>query len=312
VIGLGLGDTRGHNTDTNLRDKLDRDSRSRAGALQIVDQLLQILDGVNVVVRRRRNKTNTRSRVTSASNRLGDLVARKLTTLTGLGTLSHLDLKLVRVSQVGGGDTETTRGDLLDGRAHGITIGKTLRSLRILTTLTSVGLAAKSVHGDSEGRVRLHGDGTIRHGTSAEAADNVGPGLNLVNGDGGAVLKLEVKETSESTVLDLLILGAGVSLVGLVVLGSNSVLDVGNRGRVVDVRLTAITPVVLAGLGKASRSNGGSRGETTLVESEGVFSNELEGQALDTGSSSLEASLDNGLVETEGLEDLSTLVRSKS
>ena len=46
VIGLSLSDTRGDDTDTNLGDKLDRDSRSRAGALQIVDQLLKILNGV--------------------------------------------------------------------------------------------------------------------------------------------------------------------------------------------------------------------------------------------------------------------------
>jgi hypothetical protein len=206
VIGLGLGDTRGHNTDTNLRDKLDRDSRSRAGALQIVDQLLKILNGVNIVVRRRRDKTDARGRVTGASNGLGHLVARKLTTLTGLGTLSHLDLKLIGVGKIGRSDTETTGSNLLDGRTHGITVGHALRSLGILTTLTSVGLSTKSVHGNSKGRVRLHGDGTVRHGTGAESADNVSPGLNLVNGDRSTVLKLEVKETTKSTVLDLLIL----------------------------------------------------------------------------------------------------------
>jgi hypothetical protein len=228
VIGLGLGYTRGDDADTDLRHKLDRNSGSRARALKIVDQLLEILDGVNVVVRGRRDKTDTRGGVTGASNRLGHLVSRKLTTLTRLGTLGHLDLKLVGVSKVGRSDTETARSDLLDSRTHGVTVRHTLRSLGILTTLTSVGLAAKAVHGNGESRVRLHGDGTVRHGASAESSDDVSPRLDLVDGNRSAVFKLEVKKTTEGTVLDLLVLRAGVSLIGLVVLGADGVLDVGN------------------------------------------------------------------------------------
>jgi hypothetical protein len=312
VIGLGLGDTRGDDTDTDLRHKLDGDSGSRAGALKIVDQLLEILNGVNVVVRRRRDKTDTRGGVTGTSNRLGHLVARKLTTLTRLGTLSHLDLKLVGVSKVGRSDTETTRSDLLDGRTHGVTVRHTLRPLGILTTLTSVGLATKTVHGNGKSRVRLHGDGTVRHGASAEATDDVSPRLDLVDRDRSAVLKLEVKKTTEGTVLDLLILGAGVSLVGLVVLGANGVLDVGNRGRVVDVGLTTISPVVLARLRKTRGEDSLTGGETTLVESECLLSNELESHTLDTRSSTPETSLNNCLIKTQDFENLGTLVRGES
>ncbi|KAI6759055.1 hypothetical protein HG531_013816 [Fusarium graminearum] len=308
VVGLRLGDTRGDDTDTNLRDKLDRDSRSGAGALQIVDQLLEILDGVNIVVRRGRDKTDTRGRVTGASNGLGHLVTRKLTTLTGLGTLSHLNLKLIRVGKVGRSDTESTRSDLLDGRTHGITVGHTLRSLRVLTTLTSVRLSTQSVHGNSQGRVRLHRDGTVRHGTGTEPANDISPRLNLINGDRSAVLKLKVQKTTESTVLDLFILGSGVGLVRLIVLGADSVLDIGDRGRVVDVRLTTVTPVVLARLRKTRGANAGSGRETSLVESESILSNELKGHTLDTRSSAPEASLNNSLIETKDLKDLSTLV----
>ncbi|CAG1970743.1 unnamed protein product [Fusarium graminearum] len=307
VVGLRLGDTRGDDTDTNLRDKLDRDSRSGAGALQIVDQLLEILDGVNIVVRRGRDKTDTRGRVTGASNGLGHLVTRKLTTLTGLGTLSHLNLKLIRVGKVGRSDTESTRSDLLDGRTHGITVGHTLRSLRVLTTLTSVRLSTQSVHGNSQGRVRLHRDGTVRHGTGTEPANDISPRLNLINGDRSAVLKLKVQKTTESTVLDLFILGSGVGLVRLIVLGADSVLDIGDRGRVVDVRLTTVTPVVLARLRKTRGANAGSGRETSLVESESILSNELKGHTLDTRSSAPEASLNNSLIETKDLKDLSTL-----
>jgi hypothetical protein len=40
VVSLGFGDTGGDDADTGLRDELNRDTRPRAGALQIVDQLL--------------------------------------------------------------------------------------------------------------------------------------------------------------------------------------------------------------------------------------------------------------------------------
>jgi ApbE superfamily uncharacterized protein (UPF0280 family) len=53
MIGLGLSDTGSDDTHTNLGNELDGNSRTRARALQIVDQLLEILNGVNVVVGRR-------------------------------------------------------------------------------------------------------------------------------------------------------------------------------------------------------------------------------------------------------------------
>jgi hypothetical protein len=53
MIGLGLSDTGSDDTHTNLGNELDGNSRTRARALQIVDQLFEILNGVNVVVGRR-------------------------------------------------------------------------------------------------------------------------------------------------------------------------------------------------------------------------------------------------------------------
>lgn len=50
VVSLGLGDTRSDNTDTSLGDKLDGDARPRASALEVVDELLQVLDRVNWII----------------------------------------------------------------------------------------------------------------------------------------------------------------------------------------------------------------------------------------------------------------------
>ena len=46
-------------------------------------------------------------------NDLVDLEARKLSALTGLRSLSHLDLYFFGIDQILRGHTETTRGNLL-------------------------------------------------------------------------------------------------------------------------------------------------------------------------------------------------------
>ena len=55
-IGVGLGDARGDRADAGLGDQLDRHQCARVDLLQIEDQLRQILDGIDVVVRRRRDR----------------------------------------------------------------------------------------------------------------------------------------------------------------------------------------------------------------------------------------------------------------
>ena len=52
-VGLGLGDACGDGADAGLGHELDRDPCVRVDLLQIVDELGQVLDRVDVVVRRR-------------------------------------------------------------------------------------------------------------------------------------------------------------------------------------------------------------------------------------------------------------------
>ena len=52
-VGLELGDARGDGADSDLRDQFHVYAGSRVDTFQVVDELGQILDGVDVVVRRR-------------------------------------------------------------------------------------------------------------------------------------------------------------------------------------------------------------------------------------------------------------------
>ncbi len=52
-VGPALGHAGRDGADADLADELDRDARVDVGVLQVVDELRQVLDGVDVVVRRR-------------------------------------------------------------------------------------------------------------------------------------------------------------------------------------------------------------------------------------------------------------------
>ena len=88
----------------------------RIRVLQIVDQLRQVLDRIDVVVRRRRDQLDAGRRVAQQRDVLGDLAPRKLAAFAGLGALRHLDLQHLGARQVFRGDAEAAGGDLLDLR----------------------------------------------------------------------------------------------------------------------------------------------------------------------------------------------------
>ena len=76
------------------------DFGARVRAAQVVDQLLEVLDRVDVVVRRRRDQADARRRVAQPGDVVVDLVAGQLAALAGLRALRHLDLQLVGVDEV--------------------------------------------------------------------------------------------------------------------------------------------------------------------------------------------------------------------
>ena len=99
-VGLGLRHPGGDGADADLGDELDVDARLRVGVLEVVDQLLEILDRVDVVVRRRADQPDARRGVPGLRDPRIHLVARQLTALAGLGALGHLDLDVVGVREV--------------------------------------------------------------------------------------------------------------------------------------------------------------------------------------------------------------------
>src|ERR1700761_8347537 len=78
VVGEGLGDTRSDGAYPEGRDQLDADRSTGIDALQVVDELCEIFDGVDVVVRWRADEHDAGLRVTQACDQLRDLVGGEL------------------------------------------------------------------------------------------------------------------------------------------------------------------------------------------------------------------------------------------
>ena len=171
-IGVRLGDARSDRAYADFRDELDGDARLRVHVLQVVDQLRQIFDGVDVVMRRRRDQSDAGDGVARFGDDLVDFVAGQLAAFAGLCALRHLDLQLVGVDQVVGGDAEAAAGHLLHGAAAQIAVGVALEALFVFAAFAGVRHAAEAVHGDGQRFVRFLADGAEAHGAGGEALDD--------------------------------------------------------------------------------------------------------------------------------------------
>ena len=159
-VGMGFGHTGGHRAHAHLRHQLHGNASARIDVLQVVDQLRQILNGINIVMRRWRNQTNPGSRMPQASDHFIYFVPGKLAALSRLRALRHFDLQLVGVHQVIRSDAKARRRYLLDGGTPRIAVGVGNETLFIFAAFAGVRLSADPVHGDGQRFVSFFADRT--------------------------------------------------------------------------------------------------------------------------------------------------------
>ncbi len=202
-VGAGLGHAGGDGADAGPRDQLDRDAGARVDHAQVVDQLREVLDRVDVVVRRRRDERDAGGGAAQPGDVRGDLVAGQLAALARLGALGDLDLELLGAGQIGGGDAEAAGGDLADLRGGPVAVLEPLQvreprraalgvdvvddgvPLGVLPALARVGAPVDARHGDGDGLVRLARERAERHAAGAEAPQDRRRRLDVVRRTGG-------------------------------------------------------------------------------------------------------------------------------
>ena len=198
LVGGTLGHAGGDGTDARLADQLDRHARAGIGVLKVKDQLCQVLDGVDVVVRRRRDQADAGRGLTDLGDPGVDLLAGEVSALAGLGALGHLDLNLEGAAQIAARHAKACACHLLDGGVLGVTVSQRGLATRILTALARVGTAVQAVHGDGHALVCLFADGAIRHGAGVKAADDVERGLDLVECHRSAAAGIKVQQVAQA------------------------------------------------------------------------------------------------------------------
>ena len=303
---MRLGHAGGDGADAHLGHQLDADPGVDVGVLQIVDELSQILDGIDVVVRRRGNQTDTRGRVTGLGHPWVHLGAWQLAALTGLGALGHLDLEFLGIDQILAGHTKAPGCHLLDGGILGVAVGQGNKTFRIFAALAGVGLAAQTVHGDGQGLMGLLGDGSIAHRAGLEPLHDGLDRFHLFDGDGAR--RLEVEESSQcGPMLELLIDRLGIVLEGLEISVAHRFLQLVHRIGIEQVVLAIATPLIPA--------TDIERGVLRLPVGEGgpVTNFDVAGDLLHTdtfhaGRCPGEVAIHDGLVDADRLEDLGAAV----
>jgi hypothetical protein len=181
VVRIGLRHSSSDRAHTTLGNQFDADGRARIDPLQVEDQLGQIFNGVNVMMRRRADERDPGLRMAQARDQLGDLVARQLAAFAGLGALGDLDFDFLGMGEIFSSHAKASGGHLLhlivqDGRRPRI-----VRIMgRIFPALAGIGTRPEDIHSLGDGLVRFRAQRTERHGGRNESGHDGGGGLHLV------------------------------------------------------------------------------------------------------------------------------------
>ena len=134
--------------DADFGAELHADPRLRIGVLQIVNQLRDVFDRIDVVVRRRADQADARRRMADAGDVFVDLTSGQFAAFAGFRALHDLDLQLVGVRQIVDRDAEPAAGDLFDRGALRVAVRQRNEADRVFAAFAGVRFAADAVHRD--------------------------------------------------------------------------------------------------------------------------------------------------------------------
>ena len=200
AVGLRLDDAGCNGADTRTGGELHVDLRLIIGILQVKDELCQVFDGVDIMVRRRRNQSDARGGVACLANGRIDLAARKVSAFARLGALRALDLDFLPVDEVIPRDTEACCRYLLDLIIDRRAVRERRETLGVLAAFPGVAAAAESVHGFRDALMGFLAECAIAHRASTEMMHDGVHTLDLFDRDaasGGIIEFQKVTKTDE-------------------------------------------------------------------------------------------------------------------
>ena len=142
------------------------------------NELREVLDRVDVVVRRRGDEGRARLRVTELADEGVDLVRGELSALARLRALGELDLEVLCRAQVLDRDAEASRRDLLDSA-----VGVGAETFGVESAFAGIGHRADRVECSGYRFVGFGREGSEGHRAADEVLHDRLDRLNLVNRD---------------------------------------------------------------------------------------------------------------------------------
>ena len=302
-IGVRLGHAGGHRAHSDLGHQLYRDPGLGVDVLQVIDQLGQIFDRIDVVMRRRRNQSHAGNGMPQTRDHVIHLVAGKLTAFPGFRALRHLDLQLRCVDQVIRSHAEARRGYLLDRAAPPVSVGVPLVTLFVFATLAGIRHSADPVHGDSQSLVRLLADRAERHGPGGKALHDLFGRLHFLDGNGLFGL-LDLHQAAQRRhVLALLVNQFGVLLESGKARLPHRMLQLADGQRIQQV-IFAVDAVVIASSDRKFGIGFGKREEGKLMLHLGFARQHTQADSLQTRSRAREIGIHQFFAETNRLKHL--------
>ena len=193
------------------------------------------------MMRRRRNQAYTGCRMTGLRYPRIHLSARKLTSLTWLCTLCHLDLDFLRADQIAGSHAKTSGCHLLNSRTAIIIPRSRNKTIQTLTALTRIGFAAQSVHGDCQRLMCFLRNGTIRHRTGLKPFHNRIHTLNLFDRNAAVLVKFEIDQAAQVDGLAFFIECMTVFFKQIIIAGSGGFLKQMDCARIIKMLFLSCT-----------------------------------------------------------------------
>ena len=244
-VGMTFGNPGRHSSHADFRNQLNRNSGGGIGIFQVIDQLRQVFDRVDVVVRRRRNQGDAGHRMPDFGDYFIDLMARQLAAFAGLGALGDFDLEFAGIDQVFAGNAEPAAGDLFDGAAEAVIVRQGFVSFRVFAALPAVAHGTETVHGDGDSFMGFLADRAERHGAGDKPPDDLSRGFDFLQRDRIGFFELE--QTAQRTQVFFLPVDVfRVFPVFLPVVAAHRLLECGDSFRRPEMRFAILAVVIAA------------------------------------------------------------------
>ena len=304
-FGTGLGNAGGNGANTGFADQLDVDGSLAVGAFQVIDQLGQVLNGVDIMVRRGRDQAHAGGGVTGLGNPGVNLAAGQLAALAGLCALCHFDLNLTGGNQILAGHAKTGGCHLLDGA---VALGA--KTVFGFAAFAGVALAADAVHGNGHALVGFLRKGTIAHGSGLEAVYDGIHAFHFVQRDTGVRI-IEVQQAAQvHGIAARGVHGIGISLELVVIAGPAGLLQQVDGQRVVQMIFgqLAAAELVLTQAGQLHADIQAQRVECLLVAGFQVVLDVADGNAAHTADGVGKVLIHYLVAQTQRFKNLAALV----